>query len=169
MHYKWQNSIETICNEEKICSWLIYKNSMTAALNQLTQNQLVIEILAEKFVDQDWQRETLLLADNKPLMYAISRFPENTYLNCKLELNHLGQKSLGATLIDKESFPKRNFIFAEIKIDDENLKTFAPFHSERKFCYLRQSELSIKQQPLILTEYFLPHLLDWIANSPRIL
>lgn len=164
----WQNSIEIICNEEKICSWLNYKNSMTVALNQLTQNQLMIEILAEKFVDQDWQRETLLLAADKPLMYAISRFPENTYSICKPQLNHLGQKSLGATLIDQESFSKRKFVFAKIKTDDKNLKVFLPFHSERKTAYLRQSTLSIQQQPFILTEYFLPPLLDWITDSPQI-
>lgn len=159
----WQQSIHYICNDNKILSWLTYKDSMTAAMRKLASGNLSIEVLKQGLIENNWQRETLLFIDQKPCMYAISHFPEKTFNQCRDQLTQLQQKFLGETLIDKASFEKRNFVFAKIKTPDESLKNIAQFIMPEKICYLRQSTLTAQNFPFTLTEFFLPELLELIT------
>ncbi|QCU91029.1 chorismate--pyruvate lyase family protein [Thiomicrorhabdus sediminis] len=159
----------------EIADWLKTKQSLTARIRQLCPNMKVI-VLSEKmerplldeakalglpFDDNAWVRCVLLQCNQHSWVYARTVIPNLDMDNPWHQLQHLGDKPLGEVLFEQSNIERSNFEFCSQPISEwpylaENVNY--PNLQWRSFG--RRSLFTKQQNPLLLTEVFLPALFE---------
>ncbi|WP_029408570.1 chorismate lyase [Thiomicrorhabdus sp. Milos-T2] len=169
-----------ISPSKKIQSWLTTPTSLTAKLRVLCPNLYVV-VLSEKFelpllyeaqklgIDRDeevWVRCVLLKCDQKNWVYARTIIPNLTAQNPWHNLQNLGNKPLGEILFELPSIQRSGFEFSKDTL------AFWPYltehlsekNAEKLPGFARRSIFKQQNAPLLLTEVFLPGLVDPLAD-----
>ncbi|MDQ7089426.1 MAG: chorismate lyase [Methylococcales bacterium] len=100
-------------------------------------------------------REVLLYADDKPLILARTILPKRTIQIAKRNLSHLGTRPLGEVIFSYPHLERldMNICCIKTKLWSEALQqqlTLEPV------IYGRRTVYAIQQQPLLVSEFFLP-------------
>lgn len=165
----------------EIHSWIYEKNSLTHRLRQSFGYSLTVEILFHcwrpAFLSEcrllglphqqyNLTREVLLRVDEKPLILARTILPEKTIKIAKQNLSHLGTKPLGEVIF---SYPKLQRLELNISyvsplawtnclLDKVNIK---------QDIWGRRTVYAIQKQSLLVSEFFLPNVLDCPIKSRK--
>lgn len=118
-------------------------------------------------------RETYLGDENHPFVYARVTMPEATYLSYKVELDNLGNRPIGETLLYSNPTTTRSeFEIKRITQDDELLfdelvhtnfyKAVIERNARVPELWARRSVFSLQGKPLLITEVFLSDIPDYI-------
>lgn len=155
---------------DELSSWLSETGSLTKRLRVLFGQRLQVRILFHQwkpaFIDeahglqvprQRYQllREVVLSADNQPLVLARTVLPESTIRIARRNLSHLGTRPLGEVIFAYPDLERRvrQFSCAEQRCwSNDALSRFGingPLWG-------RRTVYAIHQQPLLVSEFFLP-------------
>jgi chorismate--pyruvate lyase len=168
--------ITRVTPSRPIQNWLKTPSSLTAKLKDLCPN-LEVVVLSEKWevpmvneaqqlgleIDQEvWVRCVFLKCHDRFWIYARTVIPDLSPNNPWQELQNLGNKPLGEILFDMPSVKRSAFEFSKDSLaiwphlmDNLQDKTLA-----QKPGFARRSSFKQKGAPLLLTEVFLPSLLE---------
>ncbi|BCN94427.1 putative chorismate pyruvate-lyase [Thiomicrorhabdus immobilis] len=174
----WKPSglLRRISPSRKIQSWLTTPTSLTAKLRVLCPDLQVV-ILSEEFEipllnesqklglnrnEEAWIRCVLLKCHGKSWVYARTVIPKLDEHNPWHHLQKLGNKPLGEVLFDLPSIQRSPFEFSK------NALSFWPYLIENLDVneaanlpgFARRSVFKQQNAPLLLTEVFLPGLVD---------
>ncbi len=175
LFWKPAGLIRRITPSRKIQSWLSTKESLTVRLRLLCPDLQVI-ILSEKLElplanesqslnlssnEKAWVRCVVLKGHNANWVYARTVIPNFTDENPWSHLQKLGNKPLGEVLFDDKSIKRTPFTFASQSLDTwPYLTAFLGADSQNSKGYARRSVFTQKEAPLLLTEVFLPGLVN---------
>lgn len=165
-----------ITSKVAIHKWLKIPTSLTAKLKSLCPDLQVV-VLSEKFEvplvsesqklglpldEKAWVRCVLLKCGERHWVYARTIIPYLTPQNPWYELQQLGDKPLGEVLFEMPSIERSAFEFSKDKIDawPYLVKALQTPHVVNQFGFARRSIFKQQQAPLLLTEVFLPALLE---------
>jgi chorismate-pyruvate lyase len=118
-------------------------------------------------------RETYLGDSTNPLVYARVSMPESTYEAYKIQLENLGSKPIGETLLYKEpSFTRSEFEVKCLSQDDELLfdalvhsqyyKAVIAKDTNSRELWARRSVFTLSGNPLLITEVFMPDMPGYV-------
>ncbi len=118
-------------------------------------------------------RETYLGDENHPFVYARVTMPESTYLMYKAELDNLGNRPIGETLLySNPTTTRSDFEIKRITQDDELLfdelvhtnfyKAVIERNARVPELWARRSVFTLHGHPLLITEVFLSDIPDYI-------
>lgn len=151
--------------------WLHSQSSLTQKIRRLFQDQEVhVELLSLKPVllsahqchlmdlplrQYALEREILLYADDAPLIYAKTHMPITSLLGEHRRLRMLGNRVLG------------DYVFTHQSSVRESLWVFNPINivargEEYPQTPYRSSLFLLSEKPILVTEYFLPRLIEKI-------
>jgi chorismate--pyruvate lyase len=177
----WQEKESVIQDiiDERIQPFLFNEGSLTQFLQEQCSGLFNIELIAEvwqhplpeetillSIADDEatFIRKSLLKCDDKTLVYARTVIPVKTLAGENQKLIQLGEKPLGDVLFNDDSTYRSDMNYAKIPVDCE-------LHSEAtngldnvSELWGRQSVFYIDQQPLLITEIFLPAILECKKN-----
>lgn len=168
--------IARITTSKPIQKWLIFPASLTAKLKEQCP-ELQVVVISEKFEapllneaqalgmqrdDQAWVRCVLLKCGQKNWVYARTIIPNLTPENPWHDLQNLGTKPLGEVLFELPSIQRSDFEVSTNKLD------YWPYLMEHlenqnlanKPGFARRSIFKQQNNPLLLTEVFLPGLVS---------
>ena len=167
--------IQRVAASPQIQSWLNTPDSLTARIRQ-TCPQMTVLVLSEKTErplleectalglqpnDQAWVRCVLLQCGQQNWVYARTVIPNLTPESPWTPLQQLGNKPLGDVLFDLPSIQRTPFEFSGQALSGW------PYLSEQLSLsetqgkgYARRSTFTQKNAPLLLTEVFLPGLVN---------
>jgi chorismate--pyruvate lyase len=148
----------------KASYWLTLEGSLTRALQLRCQEDFRVEILQEGWAlpqreealtlgiahrQLAWIREVCLCGDDQPWVLARTVIPQNTLQGHGRRLQHLGNRPLGAWLFSQPEWARGPF---ETGLCQRQ-------HPEQPAA-ARRSRFSNGQRALLVSEYFLPKLLE---------
>lgn len=138
--------------------WLCQRGSLTQSLIRASKDQFEVRLLflGRAYPSQDEAdmlgisphqkvmiREVELLGQTQVWVYARSVVPDRTLTHCHLQLNQLGNRSLGSLLFSDPSIRRGNIQITHLH---QGAQTFPA----------RRSVFYIHNHPLLVTEVFLP-------------
>ncbi len=172
--------IQRITPIKLIQNWLSTKDSLTAKLRQLDPKLEVI-VLSEKLEqpmvneaqslglppqEPTWVRCVLLKGGGKNWVYARTVIPHFSETNPWVHLQNLGNQPLGEILFQDSSIQRTPFTFSNPPLDTwPYLSSQITIERYPEKGYARRSVFTQQQAPLLLTEVFLPCLLEDITRS----
>jgi chorismate--pyruvate lyase len=113
-------------------------------------------------------REVLLCAHGVPLVMAYSIIPSSSSSGSNRQVLRLGQKPLGAVLFAKSRIHSKRKPLREIaRLDKQSVlwkKCFQQYPDLPSICWARRTLYQLQGRPLLVTEVFLPALLNYSAN-----
>ena len=156
-------------------SWLIDDGSLTARL-QLRYSNFAVKPIAVKYTkpiaDESALlhlpahktaliREVLLIGNNQPVVFAHSVLPRTSLRGAWNGLGRLGNKPLGTTLFTNPKVKRRPLSYKKLS-PHHKLFQHATTHLTIKPTYLwaRRSIFSLNCARILVTEIFLPRLLE---------
>lgn len=181
MKLQWQNKLdaETGLDDPGLYEFLFQEGSLSRfievncngtfhiELKNETWSQPLsdeIELLSLGENEITFIRESWLKCDDKRLVYARTVIPRATFEKESEELLQLGNKPLGNILFNDSTTYRSNMRYAKIPIDC-NLHQQATMGSKiAGFLWGRQSLFYINNNPLLVTEVFLPTILECNKN-----
>ena len=177
----WQNketSQQTI-SEKRVHPFLYHEGSLTRFIQQHCSGLFNLELISEEWqqpimneadllslTDNDtaFIRKVFLKDDEQVLVYARSVIPEGTLSGNNRRLLEMGEQPLGDFLFNDDSTYRDVMRYAKIPVDCE-LHTEATKGSDiTSELWGRQSLFYIEQKPLLVTEIFLPAILECNKN-----
>lgn len=166
--------------------WIAYPGSMTACMQAACDNveiivyrQCSLPLLpseAQLFSQCDTDikmnlpstllaREIMMLCDGTPWLYARTVIPAQT-LKLFEQVAELGTRAIGSILFSDVEIQRQAFSFASLDTDSDTLQAATVNTEFEHSPYIARRSLFIKQQqPLQLTEIFLPAMLEAITNQ----
>lgn len=155
----------------KLKSWLFASGSLTARLIDHCSGEFSVKIISIKRATPTPDeitalgmkprshaliREVYLCCDNEPLIYARTIIPVSSLRGALRGLALLGNKPLGAVLFSDKSMRRK-------PMEITSLKPGYKWHiwtqdTIKKTVWGRRSVFSLKQQELLVSEFFLPAL-----------
>jgi chorismate--pyruvate lyase len=159
---------------ENVQSWVYESGSLTRRLRDYYGDTIGVKVLLQQwntpFLTErsllDLQenrysliREVMLHADGKPLILARTIIPERTIKVAKSNLAHLGSRPLGEVIF---SYPKLERIEMDVTLIVPS--TWKPsiidaIHINQSI-FGRRTVYSIAQRQMLVSEFFLPGVLD---------
>lgn len=157
-------------------SWLLEVGSMTKRFESLG-HQVTVTPHIQAFVDnqaidmitplyQDnriWQRDITLYASEQPWLVARSLIPEVTLLDNNQQLVDLGPIPLGRYLFSHPNLKRQRLDIAKIFFDTQSCTANLSIqlidsyvNLDGFYLWARRSVLTIDDNPLVLSELFLP-------------
>jgi chorismate--pyruvate lyase len=113
-------------------------------------------------------REVLLCANGMPLVMANSIIPGSSSSGTNHEVLRLGKKPLGAVLFAKTRMRSKKKPLREIaRLDKRNIlwkKCFQQYQNLPAVSWARRTLYQLKGRPLLVSEVFLPALLNYPNN-----
>ncbi|WP_158587047.1 chorismate--pyruvate lyase family protein [Motilimonas pumila] len=153
-----------------LTSWLSETGSLTARLQQHCK-RFVVQVIGQEEVPADKHeiqvlgndnngfiiREVLLWCDDQPWVYARTVIPKTTITNLGQEIEHLGDRPLGAFLFNTEGMTRGVIEVAEFQ-PGSALFSFAQAISPLPIANIwgRRSVFKISNNALLVQEVFLP-------------
>lgn len=157
------------------CSWLIETGSLTARLQRRYANFAVKTVrlshakplqdeailLHSPIYKAALVREVLLMGNQQPVVFAHSVLPRASLRGPWQGLGKLGNKPLGATLFVNPKVKRTPLSYKKL-LPNHALYRSAVFHLAQKPAYLwaRRSVFHLNCANILVTEVFLPQLLD---------
>lgn len=162
--------------------WLFDPSSMSVKLRALNNNTLTVKVLTQRwlspYVDEAkllgitprrvaLVREVVLYGNEQPYVYGRSVFPAQTISGRRGCLGYkLGQGSLGDLLFTDPTIMRSEFEIAQLPSKHEQYPAINDFfNSDMTTTWGRRSLFFYRQQPLLVTEIFLPALHALFSNS----
>lgn len=143
---------------------------------QCVKNLYADEVAALKCYDtkQGFVRETYLGDTGNPMVYARVTMPQSTYQFKKFELDNLGDRPIGETLLYKDpTLTRSEFEVKRITCDDELLfdllvhENFYKAEIEKiarvNELWARRSFFTISGNPILITEVFLSNIPSYLG------
>jgi chorismate--pyruvate lyase len=143
--------------------------------DQATKPLYADEIAVLKCYESEmgYVRETYLGDTTNPLVYARVSMPESTYEAYKIELENLGSRPIGETLLYKDpTFTRSEFEVKRLTQDDELLFDTLVHHqfyraviakdTNSRELWARRSVFTLSGNPLLITEVFMPDMPKYI-------
>jgi len=175
LFWKPAGLIRRISPSRKVQDWLSTKGSLTAKLRLLCPDLEVI-ILSERLEiplvnetqslglqpnEAVWVRCVVLKGQGKNWIYARTVIPNFSETNPWAHLQKLGNKPLGEVLFQDKSVKRTPFTFATQSLETwPYLTGHLGADTAKKTGYARRSKFTQQGVPLLLTEVFLPGLLE---------
>lgn len=167
--------IRRITNDKNTQSWLTTPNSLTEKM-RIPCPELMVEVLSETVdrplideantlemhpQEQAWIRCVLLKCGESDWVYARTIIPNFTKTNPWHSLQALGSKPLGDVLFELPSIQRSEFEFSKQLLKNlPHFNTCLPSQQLNITGYARRSTFKQQDAPLLLTEVFLPGLLN---------
>lgn len=158
-----------------IQQWLKTTTSLTEKLRHICP-ELEVMVLSETYEtpmlsetqqlglannEKAWVRCVVLRCQQRHLIYARTVIPNMNPNNPWQELQDLGNKPLGEILFEMPSIQRSSFEFSKNKLQDwPHLNETIAQNEMNNTSFARRSVFVQKQAPLLLTEVFLPTLLN---------
>jgi len=177
----WLNkddSQQTI-SEKRICPFLYHENSLTRFIQQHCSGLFNLELISEEWqqpirseagllslTDNDtaFIRKVFLKDDEKVLVYARSIIPEKTLSGNNKKLLEMGKQPLGDFLFNDNSTYRDVMRYAIIPVGSELHAEATKGSNIASELWGRQSLFYTEQKPLLVTEIFLPAVLECNKN-----
>ncbi len=181
MKLDWQNKESAKLNfsDERTHPFLFHKGSLTHYIQQHCTGSFSIELISEAWIlpmsdeaqllslqndEFTFIRKSRLKCDNQTLVYARTVIPKKTLEGENHKLTNLGEEPLGNILFNDSSTYRSEMRYAEIPVDCElHKEAINKLKITSELCG-RQSQFFIKEQPLLITEIFLPAILECSKN-----
>jgi len=158
--------------------WLLDRGSLTARLIQASNNRFRVELLQQSWRSprQDESkalglpcrnhaliREVLLYGDQQPWVYARSVLPAKSLAGPLRYLKRLGTKPLGALLFNDPNMQRDEIEIACLQAEQlpSLPNTVMPVEGA---VWGRRSMFYLSQQPLLVSEVFLPEFLQHLQT-----
>ena len=153
--------------------WLLDESSLTRHLQQASLQSFAVQVLRQEWAsplaherrvldlgvrEAAQLRETLLLVDKVPWVFARSVIPAATLTGSNRCLRRLGNQSLGSWLFQTPSLRRSRFQFARINPGNELVP--AALQGQRPL-WGRRSRFEVRGKPLLVCEIFLPDFRPW--------
>ena len=174
----WKPSalIRRITSSRPLQAWLTLPTSLTAKLKTICPDLQVV-ILSEKLEiplsnesqklgmhrdEQAWVRCVLLKCAHHNWVYARTIIPNLSEDNPWHDLQNLGSKPLGEVLFELPSIKRSDFEFSTNKLNHWPylMENFADKSQANRPGFARRSIFKQQNSPLLLTEVFLPGLVE---------
>lgn len=164
-------------------SWLTETGSLTKRLRGIYSRDFGVKVLFHRwkpaFIDEcqlldqpparyQLIREVLLHANGQPLVLARTILPESTIKIAHRNLSHLGNKPLGEVIFAYPDLERRlrQIGCAETSIWSPQLQAKVGVYQS---IWGRRTVYAIHDQPLLVAEFFLPHLIEgFMPGTPPI-
>lgn len=175
LFWKPAGLIRRISPSKKIQDWLSTKGSLTAKLRLLCPD-LEVVVLSEQLEiplanetqslglkpnEAAWVRCVILKGQGKNWVYARTVIPDFTETNPWSHLQKLGSKPLGEVLFQDKNIKRTPFTFASQSLETwPYLMNHLGSEKAHKKGYARRSKFTQQGAPLLLTEVFLPGLME---------
>jgi chorismate--pyruvate lyase len=163
-------------------SWLSDTGSLTQKIERAIGQKLEVVVLRDcrQNLNSDESRyfhfkikrcrirEVLLCANGMPLVMANSIIPGSSSSGTNHEVLRLGKKPLGAVLFAKTRMRSKKKPLREIaRLDKRNIlwkKCFQQYQNLPAVSWARRTLYQLKGRPLLVSEVFLPALLNYPNN-----
>lgn len=154
-----------------MAQWLFDASSLTARLVALCGKDFSVHVISQQWQKLDEEeasamslngvrsalvRQVLLCCDDKPLVYARTVIPVTTVQGAQRRYANLGSRPLGAML-----FADRTMQREEVQVSMLPASHYANRYTRSsEHVWGRRSVFRVAGKPLLVSEYFLPELLD---------
>jgi len=167
----WLNANDRLFLTSHWRKWLCDRGSLTEALIRASKNGFSVRLIAQKKSYPTYDearalkissqqkilvREVELLGNQQAWVYARSVVPLSTLQHCHQSLERLGNRSLGTLLFTDPNIKRGALEVCQLSANGQNYPS-------------RRSIFWIKQQPLLVTEVFLPPMAQIVHPSCRML
>ena len=176
-HAIWHNHVNAVQADALMSDWLTNRDSLTARLLARSQSFRVqklkqgralclpdeVDAIALARVQQVIEREVVLRCDETPVVYAHTVLPLTATASHWPLFASLGNRSLGTTLFSDPLVQRGQLQFARLWREHPLMKRIAAQHvlpAEVSFLWARRSVFRRKESPLLVTEVFLPAILE---------
>ncbi len=181
MKLHWQNKETAKLNlsDKRAHAFLFHEGSLTRFIQQSCKGVFNIELIAESWTQAmpdetqllslpsneiTFIRESRLKCDNQTLVCARTIIPEKTLTGKNKKLTKLGTTPLGDILFNDETTYRTDMCYAKIPVDCElHIEATKDLNIASEL-WGRQSLFYTEQQPLLITEIFLPAILECSKN-----
>ena len=109
---------------------------------------------------QVYTREVFLLADSRPVVFAHSVVAAHHLRGAWRALQHLGERSLGSLLFTHPLVQRRPLHFRALKPGDLLYRRAITCGAAAGSLWARRSLFTLHDAPLLVTEVFLPEILE---------
>ncbi len=181
MKLHWQNelSAKDEPDDKRLYDFLFQSGSLSRSIEECCSGAFNIELKNESWfapmpdenqlltlIDDEitFIRESWLKCDNKRLVYARTVIPRITYEGESQDLMALGNKPLGNILFSDNKTYRTNMRYAKIPLHCDLHKQATMDTDIVTELWGRQSLFYINKNPLLVTEVFLPTILECIKN-----
>lgn len=181
MKLNWQRkeSARTNLRDKRLHSFLFQNGSLTRIIQQRCKGLFHIDLINEAWrysmADEmhllslrdheiTFVRESWLKCDDQKLVYARTVIPRKTLKGKSQELARLGTKPLGNILFNDNAAYRTNMRYAKIPVHCELHKEIKKESDVASELWGRQSLFYINKNPLLVTEVFLPAILECSKN-----
>lgn len=153
--------------------WLDEPGSLTRRLRALAGDAFDVVVLDERWARAwpeerhrlgshamrwHWVREVLLCREKTPLVYARSVIPGSSLTGPLRRLRQLGKQPLGALLFGR--YPVARGPIDIARVHPQSRLGLRALPQQNVACWARRSVFHIARRPLLVTEVFLPPLLE---------
>ncbi len=164
---------------EEIGDWLLDSSSMTARMQRNCQT-VTVEVVnhSSSYPDADEAkqlsldsesmalvREVYMLCDGKRWLYGRTVIPEQTLVGKAKQLIELGEVPLGKFLFSDPEITRSPFIVTQLESHHDLFKKALSSDMAEDSLWARRSKFFIDNRPLLLTEVFLPEMVESICNN----
>jgi chorismate lyase len=173
----WQNTDFAKLNisDERTPSVLFHEGSLTYFIQQHCDGLFNIELISEEWISpmQDemellslkndeatFIRKSRLKCDEQTLVYARTVIPKKTLVEENKILTQLGEEPLGNILFNNATTYRSDMRYAKIPVECDLHREATEELNITSELWGRQSQFFIRDQPLLITEIFLPSILE---------
>ena len=164
---------------KKLKPWLDEPGSLTRRLRGIAGEQFRVRVIRECWVQpwpderarltmpesrKVWLREVELCRGETPLVYARSIIPVSSLHGPLRRFRQLGARPLGALLFGRYPVARGPIQVAPV-LKDSRLGITAGLQGQNTSAWARRSIFSIAGRPLLITEVFLPALLEELTDA----
>ncbi|MBL1143227.1 MAG: chorismate lyase [Proteobacteria bacterium] len=177
----WQNkeSVQQKISDKRISPFLFNEGSLTYYIQQHCKGEFNLELVSESWQaamsdeiallslsdnEKTFIRKVRLKCDNQALVYARTVIPEKTFSGKNKKLSCLGTNPLADILFKDENTYRADMCYAKITVDCGLYKEATKDLDIISELWGRQSLFYTEQQPLLITEIFLPSILECNKN-----
>lgn len=181
MKLHWQNKETTLAetSNTKIRDFLFHEDSLTQFIQQRCEGVFSVDLISEskhqaladeaQFLslqsdDVTFIRKIHLKCDDQAVVYARTIMPQKTIEGENQWLTTLGSKPLGDILFNDETTYRTDMRYAKIPVHCELHDEATKNLNITSDLWGRQSLFYTKDQPLLITEIFLPAILECSKN-----
>lgn len=181
MKLHWQNKEDALLDTSDIAlhDFLFHEDSLTRFIQQRCEGEFNIELMSESLqlaMSDETQflslqsdeitfiRKSRLKCGDHAVVYARTIMPQKTIEGENQWLTKLGTKPLGDILFNDEKTCRTDMRYAKIPVDCELHKEATKDLDISSELWGRQSLFYTDQQPLLITEIFLPAILECSKN-----
>ncbi len=156
---------------EALRKWLFLPGSMTKALRQQCMHSFVVNVLSHRWNKprfEEWQalnikrqsalvRETYLMCDGIPVVFARSIFPKCALVGKHAALCKLGNKPIGDVIYHPTTPVRRDLKIAKLYPGQQDYESAVSLLTIRPaLLWARRTIIELNTNPLLISEIFLP-------------